>query len=103
MFISGGGQSDIYMVMLLTGEKEKSCILVPKDAKGLSFGKPEHKMGWNNSPTTTVMFDNVRVPKRNLIGERGGGFKIAMMALDGGRLNIGATSIGGAAECLERT
>jgi len=89
--------------MCLTGEKEVSCIVVPKDTEGLTFGKPELKMGWNNSPTTTVNFDNVRVPKRNLVGTRGHGFKIALTALDGGRINIGSTSIGGAAECLART
>lgn len=70
-FISGGGYSDLYIVMCLTAEKEVSCILIPKDAKGLSFGAKEKKMGWKSSPTTTVMFDDVRVPKSNLIGEIG--------------------------------
>lgn len=54
--------------MCLTGENEVSTIIVPKDAKGLSFGAKEIKMGWKNSPTTTVMFDDVRVPKSNLVG-----------------------------------
>ena len=95
-WISCGPLADVYILMCLTGEKEKSCILVPKDAKGLSFGKKEIKMGWKSSPTSIVNFDNVRVPVGNLIGNRGDGFKIAMEALDGGRLNIASTSLGGA-------
>lgn len=70
-FISGGGVSDVYIVMCLTGENEVSCILVPKGTEGLSFGAKEEKMGWKASPTTMVMFDDVRVPKTNLIGEKG--------------------------------
>ena len=61
-FISGGGVSDIYLVMCLTAEKEVSCIMVPKDVKGITFGKPEKKMGWKSSPTAMVMFDDCRVP-----------------------------------------
>lgn len=70
-FISGGGVSDVYIVMCLTGENEVSTILIPKDAEGISFGAKEKKMGWKASPTTTVMFDDVRVPKSNLIGKKG--------------------------------
>lgn len=58
----------MYFVMVKTGENEVSTILVPKDTKGLSFGAKEKKMGWKASPTTTVMFDDCRVPKENLIG-----------------------------------
>jgi len=61
-FISGGGVSDIYILMCMTGENERSCIIVPKDAKGISFGKREKKMGWKSSPTCMVMFDDCRVP-----------------------------------------
>ncbi len=57
---------------------------------GLSFGKEEDKLGWNAQPTTAVMFDDVRVPEENRVGQEGDGFKIAMSALDGGRINIGA-------------
>jgi isobutyryl-CoA dehydrogenase len=96
-FISGGGVSEIYLLMCLTGENEKSCIIIPKDAKGISFGLPEKKMGWKSSPTTQVMFDDVRVPKKNLLGKKGDGFKMAVKALDGGRVNIASTSIGAAA------
>ena len=100
MFISGSGLSDIYLVMTRTGEKEISCLLVEKGMPGLSFGKMEHKLGWNCSHTATVELDEVKVPKENLIGERGNGFKIALSGLDGGRINIASCSLGGAAQCL---
>lgn len=89
IFISGGSVSDLYVVMCKTGEKEVSAILVEKDTPGLSFGKKELKMGWKNQPTTMVMFEDCKVPKKNLIGDKGMGFKFAMMGLDGGRINIG--------------
>ena len=75
--------------MCKTGEKEISTILVEKGSPGLSFGKKEHKMGWKNQPTTMVSFEDCKVPKKNLIGDKGMGFKFAMMGLDGGRINIG--------------
>ncbi len=103
-FISGGGKSDVYVTMVRTGDdgpKGISCIVVPADAPGLSFGAQERKMGWNSQPTAQVLFDDCRVPVENLIGNEGDGFKIAMMGLDGGRLNIGACSIGAARACLE--
>ncbi len=103
-FISGGGKSDVYVTMVRTGDdgpKGISCIAVPKDAPGISFGAQERKMGWNSQPTAQVLFDDCRVPMENLIGNDGDGFKIAMMGLDGGRLNIGACSIGAARACLE--
>lgn len=89
--------------MCLTGENQRSCILVPKDAPGLSFGKPEEKMGWKASPTAQVIFEDVRVPLSNLISTEGNGFKIAMSALDGGRINIASTSLGSAGFCLGKT
>ena len=100
-FITGGGVSDVYILMCLTGEKQKSALIVPKNAKGITFGNPEIKMGWKSSPTTTIMFDDVKVPIRNLISEEGNGFKMAMAALDGGRVNIASTSLGGASHCLD--
>jgi isobutyryl-CoA dehydrogenase len=100
-FISGGGETDVNVVMVKTGEKEISCLLVEKDTPGLSFGKNEAKMGWNVQPTRAVIFQDCKVPKENLLGERGQGFKIAMSGLDGGRVNIASCSIGGAAFCLE--
>jgi len=103
-FISGGGVNDVYVVMARTGQdgpKGVSCIIVEKDTPGLSFGAPEKKLGWNASPTAQVIFDNVRVPVANRVGNEGDGFKFAMAGLDGGRLNIGACSLGGAQRCLD--
>jgi alkylation response protein AidB-like acyl-CoA dehydrogenase len=103
-FISGGGRSDIYVVMLRTGGDGAggiSTVVVENGTPGLSFGKQEEKLGWNSQPTAAVMFENCRVPVGNRLGPEGHGFKIAMMGLDGGRLNIAACSIGGARACLE--
>lgn len=103
-FISGAGYNDIYVVMVRTGEdgaKGISCLVVEKDMPGLSFGPPEKKLGWNASPTAQVVFDNVRVPVANRVGAEGDGFKFAMAGLDGGRLNIGACSLGGAQRCID--
>jgi alkylation response protein AidB-like acyl-CoA dehydrogenase len=105
-FISGASKTDIYVCMVRTGEpgpKGISCIVVEKGTPGLSFGAQEVKLGWHSQPTAMVMFDNCRVPAANLVGAEGDGFKIAMAGLDGGRLNIGACSIGGAQYCLDRT
>lgn len=102
-FISGGGRSDVYVVMVRTGgdgPKGISTLVVPKDTPGLSFGKQEEKMGWRSQPTSAVIFENCRVPVANRLGDEGQGFKIAMMGLDGGRLNIGACSLGGAKAAL---
>ena len=103
-FISGAGVSDVYVVMVRTGEdgpKGISCLVVEKGMPGLSFGKPERKLGWNSQPTATVTFDNVRVPLVNRLGGEGEGFRIAMSGLDGGRINIGACSVGTARASLE--
>jgi hypothetical protein len=103
-FISGGSVSDVYVTMVRTGgagPKGISCLVVEKDAFGLSFGKKERKLGWNTQPTAMVIFEDCRVPVANRLGEEGDGFKIAMMGLDGGRLNISACSLGGALACLE--
>jgi isobutyryl-CoA dehydrogenase len=101
MFISGGSHTQLYFVMAKTSEKDVSTFLVEYGTKGLSFGKLEEKMGWTIQPTTLVTFDDVRIPKANMIGTEGMGFKIAMMGLDGGRINIASCSLGGAAYCLE--
>ena len=103
-FISGGGRSDIYVVMCRTGgegAKGISTLVVPKDTPGLSYGKQERKLGWNSQPTAMLTFADARVPVANRLGAEGDGFKIAMMGLDGGRLNISACSIGAARACLE--
>lgn len=101
-FISGGGVSDLYVVMCRTGENEISTILVEKGTPGLSFGKNEDKMGWKMQPTCMVMFEDCRVPKENVVGTIGDGFKYAMNGLNGGRINIAACSLGGAAFAQEQ-
>jgi alkylation response protein AidB-like acyl-CoA dehydrogenase len=103
-FISGGGASDLYVCMVRTGGAGAdgiSCIVVENGTPGLSFGAPEKKMGWHSQPTSMVHFDDCRVPVANRLGAEGQGFRIAMQALDGGRINIGACSIGGAQACFE--
>ena len=103
-FISGGGENEIYVVMVRTGAegaKGISCLVIEKDMEGVSFGAQERKLGWHSQPTAQVNFDNVRVPVENLVGQEGDGFKIAMMGLDGGRINIGACSLGGAQRALD--
>lgn len=105
-FISGGSESDIYICMVRTGEpgpKGISCIFVEKNTPGLSFGKKEQKLGWHSQPTTMVFFENCKVPVANRIGEEGSGFKIALNALNGGRINIAACSLGGAQRCIDLT
>ncbi|WP_414686203.1 acyl-CoA dehydrogenase family protein [Microbacterium sp. LMI12-1-1.1] len=104
-FISGGGEASVYIVMARTGEpgaRGITAFLVPADAPGLSFGAIEHKMGWNAQPTRQVILDEVRVPAASILGGEGQGFKIAMSALDGGRINIAACSLGGAQWALDR-
>ena len=103
-FISGGGVNDVYVTMVRTGAdgpKGISCLVIEKAMEGVSFGAPERKLGWNASPTAQVIFDNVKVPIENRVGAEGDGFRFAMMGLDGGRLNIGACSLGGAQRCLD--
>ena len=105
-FISGAGYNDLYVCMVRTGEEKSkgiSCIVVEKDTPGLSFGAPERKLGWNASPTAQVIFEDARVPVDNLVGAEGDGFRFAMAGLDGGRLNIGACSLGGAQRCLDES
>jgi alkylation response protein AidB-like acyl-CoA dehydrogenase len=103
-FISGAGVNEVYVTMVRTsddGAKGISCLVMDKDMAGVSFGAKERKLGWNASPTAQVMFDNVRVPVANRVGAEGDGFRFAMAGLDGGRLNIGACSLGGAQRCLD--
>src|SRR3990170_1127804 len=103
-FISGGGENEIYVTMVRTGEdgpKGISALVIEKDMPGVSFGAQEKKLGWHSQPPCQVNFDEVRVPVSNRVGAEGEGFRIAMMGLDGGRLNIGACSLGGAQRCLD--
>jgi len=103
-FTTGGGVNDVYLVMVRTGEegpKGITCLVVDRDTPGVSFGALENKLGWNASPTAQLIFDGARVPIDNRVGEEGDGFRFAMAGLDGGRLNIGACSLGGAQRCLD--
>ena len=105
-FISGAGFNDVYVTMVRTGEhktKGITCLVIDKDTPGVSFGKPEKKLGWNASPTAQLIFEDARVPVANRVGPEGDGFRYAMMGLDGGRLNIGACSLGGAQRCLDES
>ncbi|CAI5693371.1 unnamed protein product [Oreochromis niloticus] len=98
-FISGGGDTDVYVVMCRTGGKGPkgiSCLVVEKGTPGLSFGKKEKKVGWNSQPTRAVIFEDCAVPVANRLGEEGQGFNIAMKGLNGGRINIASCSLGAA-------
>src|SRR5690625_522424 len=105
-FISGAGATDYYVVMCRTadtGNRGISTLVVPAESPGLSFGPNEQKMGWNTQPTRQVIFEDVRVPVANRLGDEGDGFQIAMKGLNGGRINIGACSLGGGQAALEKS
>jgi len=105
-FISGAGVAEVYIVMARTGSAGGggiSAFLVQRDQAGVSFGPNERKMGWNAQPTRQVILESVRVPAGALLGDEGEGFRIAMNGLNGGRLNIAASSLGGASAALEQT
>ncbi|UFS78328.1 isobutyryl-CoA dehydrogenase [Tardiphaga sp. 37S4] len=105
-FISGAGDTDVYVVMVRTGGEGAggvSTIVVEAGTPGLSFGNNERKMGWNAQSTRAVIFENCHVPIANRLGDEGIGFKIAMAGLDGGRLNIAACSLGGAQSALDKS
>jgi alkylation response protein AidB-like acyl-CoA dehydrogenase len=105
-FISGAGATDLYVVMVRTGAPGAggvSALIIEKDTPGVSFGPNEHKMGWNAQPTRQVIFQDAHIPAANRLGAEGAGFKIAMAGLDGGRINIGATALGGAQSALDKT
>jgi alkylation response protein AidB-like acyl-CoA dehydrogenase len=105
VFISGAGATDMLVVFARTGDagpKGISTFAVPADSAGISYGKKEHKMGWNSQPTRAISFDEVEVPEANRLGAEGEGFAIAMKALDGGRINIATCSMGAAQAALTR-
>jgi alkylation response protein AidB-like acyl-CoA dehydrogenase len=105
-FISGAGATEFYFIFARTGDDSASGVsafAVMRDTPGLSFGALERKMGWNAQPTRQVIMDGVRVPARQRIGTEGHGFRFAMSGLDGGRINIGACSLGAAWQALDKT
>ena len=105
-FISGGSVSDVYLCMVRTGDESHhgiSSLLVERDTPGVHFGVLEKKLGWRNQPTCMIYFEECRVPVANRVGDEGMGFKIALNALNGGRVNIASCSLGGALACLRLT
>ncbi|UCD57732.1 MAG: acyl-CoA dehydrogenase [Candidatus Hydrogenedentota bacterium] len=106
-FITHGGVADIYLVMAKTepekGSRGISSFVVEDGAPGFSFGKIEKKMGMRASPTREIIFEDCRIPRENLVGREGDGFKIAMIALDSGRITIGAAAVGVAQAALDES
>ncbi|OIN12359.1 acyl-CoA dehydrogenase family protein [Oceanisphaera psychrotolerans] len=105
MFISGAGSTQVLVVMARTGVEGAggiSAFALDADTPGISYGRPEDKMGWNSQPTRTVTFEGVKVPAGQLLGREGEGFKIAMKGLDGGRVNIASCSLGTAQQALNK-
>lgn len=103
-WVTGAGEAGCYVLMCRTGEEGPrgiSTLLVPGDTPGLAFAPPERKMGLSSSPTRQIRLDGVRVPARYLLAEEGHGFRIAMRALEGGRLGIAACAVGLAQAALD--
>lgn len=102
-WITNGGRADFYTLFARTGEGPRgiSCFLVPRDTDGLSFGRPEEKMGLRAVPTTSASYDDALIPRERLIGEAGQGLSIAFSALDSGRLGIAAVATGLAQRALD--
>lgn len=104
-WITNGGEADIYVVFAKTDPEARhrgiSAFIIEKGTEGFSFGKKEKKLGIRSSPTTELIFENCRIPKENLLGEEGEGFKIAMRTLDGGRNGIAAQAVGIAQGALD--
>ena len=107
IFITNAGYASTYIIIAITGKTPKgpemSEFIVEKAFEGFSVGKKEKKMGIRGSATCELIFDNVKVPKENLLGKRGDGFKIAMKTLDGGRIGIAAQALGIAEGALDAT
>ena len=103
-WITHGGLADFYNLMVRTGDdgaRGISCLLAPGELAGMSFGSPERKMGAKASRTAQVILDRARVPRDRLIGQEGNGFRIALAALDSGRLGIAACAVGLAQAALD--
>lgn len=109
-FISGSYPENIFLLFVRTGKADSgskgiSCLLVDgnESGEGLTLGKEEHKLGWHSHPARELRFENMKVPSVNLLGNEGEGFRIAMTALNSGRLNITSCSLGGAQWAIEDT
>lgn len=105
LWVTSGAESDLIILFVRTEDGDKrnaSCLIVPKKTPGIEVGKHEDKLGIRGSSTTELIFDNARVPAENLLGERGRGLRIAMMAVDGGRIGIGAQAVGIAQAALDK-
>jgi len=107
-WVSSGGEADVYLTMVRTdapdhrrGARGISAFVLTPDLPGFAIGKKEDKMGLRASPTTELVFDNLRVPADRMLGEEGSGFVYAMQSLDNGRLGIGAQAVGIARAALE--
>ena len=98
VFITNAGYADIYVVIAMTdkakGNRGISAFIVEKGTPGFSIGKKERKMGIRGSATCDLIFENCRIPKENMLGKEGQGFKIAMQTLDGGRIGIASQALG---------
>ncbi|MFW6265959.1 MAG: acyl-CoA dehydrogenase [Halanaerobiales bacterium] len=107
IFITNAGQADIFIIMAMTdkskGTRGISAFIVETDTPGFTLGKKENKMGINASDTRELIFQDCRIPRENLLGKPGEGFKIAMATLDGGRIGIGAQALGIAQRALDET
>ena len=101
-FITNGGQADVYIVMVRTDEKEISALIVEKNCAGMSVGKLEKKMGMRVSPTAEMLFENASVPAANTIGRPADGFRVAMTALDSGRISIASIANGISQAALDK-
>jgi alkylation response protein AidB-like acyl-CoA dehydrogenase len=106
LFITNAGKAETYIIIASTdrskGHRGTAAFIVEKSAPGFTFGKKEHKMGIRASYTYELIFENCRVPKENMLGEDGQGFKIALATLDGGRIGIGAQAVGLAQGALDQ-
>ena len=105
LWVTNGAEADVVLLFIKTEKTDRrniSCLFVPKKTPGLTVGKHEDKLGIRGSSTTELIFENCRVPNENLIGERGQGLKIALTAIDGGRLGIAAQAIGIAQAALDK-
>jgi butyryl-CoA dehydrogenase len=105
IFITNGGDAEVYIVFAVTDKEKRSkgisAFIVEKGSEGFTFGKKERKMGLRSSPTVELVYENCRVPKENLLGKEGDGFKIAMSTLDGGRNGVAAQAVGIAQGAME--